>query len=420
MERIRLLLDITKTHLLARFRQTFIAMMGVALGIGAFIILTGFMTGLNQLLDGLILDRTPHIHIYNEIRPNRHQPAELHPEFKHAFNVVQSIKPQSRQPRIHNALPLIKRLQKDPRVLAASPQVAANVFYLSGAVELNGVLTGIKVREEIDFYNFGEYIIDGSPLDLERNETGILMGSGVAKKMSAGVGDRVQVSTVKGAVYSLKIMGIYQSGLAELDDVQSFVNLKFAQRMLGESNHFISDINVKLHEVKEAASMSAQINRQYDLTAIDINTANAQFDTGSDIRNLITYAVSATLLLVAGFGIYNILNMLIYEKMDDIAILKATGFSGADVQRIFISQALIIGLVGSLVGLVMGFGISLLISYTPFEVDALPAVKTYPVNFDPMYYWAGIIFALMATFFAGYLPSRRAKYIDPVQIIRGK
>ena len=74
--------------------------------------------------------------------------------------------------------------------------------------------------------------------------------------------------------------------------------------------------------------LSKKIEQQFNIKAIDVKTANAQFETGTTIRNLITYAVSITLLIVAGFGIYNILNMLIYEKMNDIAILKATGFSG--------------------------------------------------------------------------------------------
>jgi lipoprotein-releasing system permease protein len=123
--------------------------------------------------------------------------------------------------------------------------------------------------------------------------------------------------------------------------------------------------------------------------------------------------------VVAGFGIYNILNMMIYEKMNDIAILKATGFSGGDVQRIFISQAMIIGLVGGIFGLLFGFLVSVAIDHAPFEIEALPTIKTYPVNFNGTYYLIGVIFALTATFFAGYFPSRRAKKIDPVDIIRG-
>ena len=134
---------------------------------------------------------------------------------------------------------------------------------------------------------------------------------------------------------------------------------------------------------------------------------------------MITYAVSITLLIVAGFGIYNILNMLIYEKMKDIAILKATGFSGQDVQLIFMSQAMIIGVIGGVFGLFMGFGLSHLIDQVPFETEALPTIKTFPVNFQPWYYVIGITFALISTFIAGYLPSKKAKKIDPVRIIRG-
>jgi lipoprotein-releasing system permease protein len=106
------------------------------------------------------------------------------------------------------------------------------------------------------------------------------------------------------------------------------------QRILGKASNYVTDINVKLVHIDNALPLAKKIEQQFNLKAVDINTANAQFETGTTIRNLITYAVSFTLLIVAGFGIYNILNMLIYEKMNDIAILKATGFSGKDVQLI--------------------------------------------------------------------------------------
>ncbi len=165
--------------------------------------------------------------------------------------------------------------------------------------------------------------------------------------------------------------------------------------------------------------MAKVMGKMFEVTAMDINQANAQFETGSNIRNLITYAVSITLLIVAGFGIYNILNMLIYEKMKDIAILKATGFSGRDVQFIFMSQAMIIGIVGGFLGLLIGFGLSIMIDNAPFETQALPTITTYPINFNILYYVIGIVFALLSTFVAGWLPSIKARRIDPVRIIRG-
>ncbi|OEK01011.1 ABC transporter [Roseivirga sp. 4D4] len=414
------ILGISKTHLKSRVKQSSIAALGVTFGIGTFITLGSFMTGLNGLLDGLILNRTPHIHIYNEIAPSEEQPITLADEFVDGINIIHSIKPKKSQLRIHNALPLINHLKNQEGVRGVIPQVQAQVFYLAGSIELNGVVFGVDVMEEDRLFNIGDYIIEGSVQDLARNNNGIILGAGLAKKLSLKVGDRVQLSSVNGGLFPLKIVGFYQSGLADIDNVQSYVNLPTAQRILGEGKNYISDINVKLFDMEEAPLMASQISSQYNLTAIDIKTANAQFETGTQIRNIITYAVSVTLLIVAGFGIYNILNMMIYEKMNDIAILKATGFSGKDVKMIFISQALIIGCIGGVLGLMIGFGLSVGISYIPFETEALPTITTFPVNNDPSFYIIGITFALLATFFAGYLPASKAEKIDPVDIIRGQ
>jgi lipoprotein-releasing system permease protein len=297
--------------------------------------------------------------------------------------------------------------------------LGAQIFYLSGSIELGGKLTGIDIMEEVRLSNIQDYIIQGTPIALRNNDNGILLGAGLAKKMSLSPGDRVQISTVTGDVFPLKIIGLYQSGIADLDNVQSYANLKTVQRLLGEAENYITDINVKLNDISKAESMAITIERQFKVKATDINEANAQFETGSNIRNLITYAVSITLLIVAGFGIYNILNMLIYEKMKDIAILKATGFSGRDVKLIFMSQAMIIGILGGISGLIVGYILSNIIDKVPFETEALPTITTYPVNFNAWYYVIGIVFALISTFIAGYLPANKAKRIDPVRIIRG-
>lgn len=420
MQWFRIILGISKTHLFTRIKQSSVAALGVTFGIGAYIILMSFMTGLNGLLDGLVTNRTPHIHIFNEIKPTEQQPAMLFEDLKSNMNVIHSVKPKNMPLKIHDALPIMHHLKKDERVIGITPQVKAQVFYVAGAIEMNGIVSGIHPVEESKLFNFNDYIIEGNPVDLKNNINGILIGKGVAEKMSLKVGDRVQLATSKGEIIPLKIVGFYQSGLAEVDNVQSFVNISTAQRILGENKNYITDINLKLHHIDESIPMAKEINQQFGLNAVDIIAANAQFETGSDIRNLITYAVSITLLIVAGFGIYNILNMLIYEKMNDIAILKATGFSGFDVKAIFISQAVIIGFIGGVLGLVIGYFVSALIASAPFETEALPTIKTYPVNFDPMFYVVGIVFALLSTFLAGYLPSRKAEKIDPVEIIRGQ
>ncbi|WP_149302758.1 ABC transporter permease [Pareuzebyella sediminis] len=415
----KVILNIAKTHLLTKMKSTVTAALGVTFGIGAYITMVSFMTGLNGLLDGLVLNRTPHIHIYNEIEPSKSQPIDLYSEFKTSLNVVHSVKPKQSQKKIHNALPILSYLKSNEMVKGATPQVQAQIFYVSGSIELGGNLIGVDILEEQRLSNFQDYIIDSTPKDLANTMNGIFLGAGLAKKMSLDIGDRVQISTVRGGVFPLKIVGLYQSGLSEIDNTVSYVNLKTAQRILGETEGYITDINIKLFDIGKAVLMAGRWEQQFNVKATDIKEANAQFETGSNIRNLITYAVSITLLIVAGFGIYNILNMLIYEKMKDIAILKATGFSGKDVQLIFMSQAMLIGIIGGVLGLLIGFGLSVMIDHAPFETEALPTIKTYPVNYQIGYYVIGFLFAMISTFIAGYLPANKAKKIDPVRIIRG-
>lgn len=413
------LLYIARTHILTRGKQSAIAGLGVTFGIATFIVLVSFMTGLNGLLDGLMLDRTPHIHLYNEIIPSEKQPIEM-TESSDSWSIVRSIKPKQKLSRIHNVLPILKALEDDPKVLGATAQLATQAFYTAGSISLNGMVTGVDILAESRLYNIDAYIVSGDIHDLHNNDNAIIIGAGIAKKLLLDIGDKIQIVNPEGNRTLLKVVGVYQSGLAEIDNMQSYVNVKTAQRIMGEGNNYITDINIKLHDIENALPMSKDYQRLYDVSAMDIGTANAQFETGTSIRNIITYAVSITLLIVAGFGIYNILNMFIYEKMNDIAILKATGFSGNDVMFIFISQALIIGLVGGFMGLAVGYLLSVLIDNLPFVTEALPTIKTYPVNFDPSYYIIGAVFALVSTFLAGYLPAKKAKQIDPVEILRGQ
>ncbi|HEY0768951.1 MAG TPA: FtsX-like permease family protein, partial [Sphingobacteriaceae bacterium] len=218
----------------------------------------------------------------------------------------------------------------------------------------------------------------------------------------------------------LKVVGYYQSGLQEIDKVQSYASINTAQKLLGEPSSYITDIQIKLTDILMAPSIAREYDQLFDVQAVDIQTANAEFETGSFIRTLISYAVGVTLLIVSGFGIYNILNMMIYEKMDSIAILKATGFSGTDVNVIFIGIALSIGIFGGALGLLFGFGISGIIDTIPFITAALPTVTTYPIDYNPEFYIIGTVFSLVTTYLAGYFPARRASKVDPVVIIRGK
>ena len=418
--KFKLIASVSKSLLLARWKQTLVAAIGVTFSITMFIGLLSFMSGLNDLLDGLVVNRTPHIRLYNEILPSKIQPIDKSTDYNTSYNFIRSIKPKNKLLEIYNNAAVIKTLQSDSRVLGIAPKITAQVFYNVGSIDLTGNINGIDVDEENRLFLFKDYVVEGNYIDLKNTPNSIVLGKGAAEKMLTNIGDIIQVTTTKGERLQLKVVGFFQSGLQDIDKVQSYTSIATAQKLLGESNSYITDIQIKLKDIVLAPALAKEYAALFELDAIDIQTANSQFETGSSVRTLISYAVGITLLIVAGFGIYNILNMMIYEKMDSIAILKATGFSGADVNKIFITIALSIGIFGGLLGLLFGFGLSAVIDQIPFNTAALPTIKTYPINYNPKFYIIGGIFSIITTYFAGYLPSRKASKIDPVIIIRGK
>jgi lipoprotein-releasing system permease protein len=404
----------------ARFRQTVVAAIGVTFSIAMFVTLLSFMNGLNGLLDDLILNRSPHIRLFKDIRPAASQPVYSDSGYRGDYHIVSSVKPGDSRKEIYNSAAILKALQVDERVLGVAPKVSAQVFYNIGPIEMTGVVNGIEVNEEKRLFYFDNYVTSGEADALLNVSNSIILGKGAADKMLAKIGDQIQVTSGTGERFSLKVVGFFQSGLAEIDKVQSYSSIRTTQKLLGKPNNYLTDIQIKLKDMSTAPEVAKEYAALFKCDAEDIQTANAQFETGSSVRNLISYAVGITLLIVSGFGIYNILNMMIYEKMDTIAILKATGFSGTDVKRIFIVIALSIGFFGGLAGLLIGYILSAIIDRIPFVTAALPTIDTYPVDYNPRYYIIATIFSLVTTYFAGFFPARKASKTDPVIIIRGK
>jgi lipoprotein-releasing system permease protein len=417
---MRLIFTIAKSLLLARWKQTLVAAIGVTFSITMFITLLGFMNGLNDLLDGLVLNRTAHVRLYNDIKPNKNQPIYGVNDYTHHYHFIQSVKSANSRQEIYNTGKIVQTLQHDERVLGIAPKITAPVFFNDGSIDITGVVNGIDVQAESTLFFFNDYVVKGSPMDVKNVTNSIVLGTGLAEKLLANIGDVVQVTTSKGERFPLKVVGFFQSGIKELDKVQSYASIGTVQKLLGKPNSYITDIQVKLKDMTLAPSVAKEYAQIFQTDAEDIQTANAQFETGSFVRTVISYSVGIVLLIVAGFGIYNILNMMIYEKMDAIAILKATGFSGKDVKRIFLVIALSIGFFGGLLGLLFGFLLSLMIDQIPFNTAALPTITTYPINYSLIFYFIGISFSLITTYFAGLFPARKASKIDPVIIIRGK
>ncbi len=408
---------IAKTHLVTKKGQTVVAMLGVTFGIAMFLAMMGLMTGVNKFLEETTLSATPHIHIYNDIKTERENIIdELYPK---DFRVTYHQKPKEEGQNLLNARAIIEKAAKDPEVLGVSPLTSAQVFYNYGAHQLNGQLYGVNILEENKLFDLRSKMKEGKLEDVMSANDGLIIGSGLAKKMNLHKGDKLQITTAKGVTMLLQVVGVIQQGIAQIDNTRSYANLNLVQGLLGEGNGYITDVNMKLKDLNHAPVVGARYEKLFGYRAEDWETANATILISFTLRNVITGAVVIALLTVAGFGIYNIMSMTIYNKMKDIAILKAMGFQSKDIRSIFMMEALAIGFLGGVSGLIIGTAMQIGLSKIPFDGGDVLSLRHLPINFNPMFQVVGLTFSLITTAFAGYFPSRKAGKIDPVVIIRG-
>jgi lipoprotein-releasing system permease protein len=417
----RLALQIAITHLVTKRKQSVIAMLGVMFGISMFIIMISFMTGVNQFTEDMAMDNTPHVHIYKPVEIEDKKIVALDkPIHTNDWYVVAHQRPKNELPKIKDGMKLKEEIEAMPEVDGVAPQLSSQVFYNNGPVQIPGNIYGIDVKEQERLFALNKKMDIGDLNDLLKASDVIVMGKGLAKKTNVSVGDRVNVTTPEGTNISLKVVGIFSFGIASMDESRSYATLATVQKILQKDPSYVTDLNIKLKDIHQASAFRKKLQNQLkDVYIEDWETANASLLAGDKIRNILTAVVCTTLLTVAGFGIYNIMNMNIVNKMKDIAILKATGFQGRDITAIFLFQSLIIGISGGALGLLIGFFFSYLLSITPFPAAEFFRIKTFPVNFKLAHYMIGLFFGFLTTLFAGYFPSKRAAKIDPVQIIRG-
>jgi lipoprotein-releasing system permease protein len=151
--KMNLIARISVALLLARLKQTTVAAVGVTFSITMFITLLSFMGGLNNLLDNLILNRTPHVRLYNEILPSQYQPIAKSNSYPNSHHFIKHIKPKNELLKVRNSAAIIKTLKEDPYVKGVAPKTTVPIFYSVGAINLPGVINGIDVDAENNKYN---------------------------------------------------------------------------------------------------------------------------------------------------------------------------------------------------------------------------------------------------------------------------
>jgi lipoprotein-releasing system permease protein len=404
--------EIAITHILTRKKQTLVASFGVTIGIAIYITLNSLIIGTNRYSDNAIFKTTPHVRVYKEdeiSKPLSHDTIQ----YKSPVVIVNP-KISNISKNLINPTKLLNDIKRQPEVTAAAPMVIANLFYNNGKSQINGVAWGINVVEANTMFDIESTMVDGDFKSLLNTPNGIILGVGIADKLNIKRNDNVSIISSIGVIKLMKVVGFFKSSNVVTDKSKSYMNLAAAQQLLAQGPNYVTDIFVNIKNPEMAPQYAAVLGKLTGYTTEDWKAANELFVAGKKIRAILFLVVSWAILLVAAFGIYNILNMTISQKLNDIAILKATGFSGKDVVRIFVMEAMVMGIIGTIMGFLLSSLIVNLLSRIYIGAD----IGYFPIHFELSVSMTGVGVGLLVTFFAGFIPARKAAKVDPVAIFR--
>ena len=409
---MNLILDIAWTHVRTRARQTGFAVAGVATGVGFSIMMAALMQGSQDDFTHRLVNTLPNITVSDERRTSPPQPAET----LFASAEIHGLTPEARRRGIKNPLASMGALEAwVPGAVGPSVKVQAIIRYANHDIATNVI--GIDPRREGKVSDLPKQMRGATLTALYRATNAIVIGDRLSEKIGARIGANITLQTSEGAHISAQVVGYFHSGIRQIDESTAYVLTKTGQ-ILSHQTGLINELRVRLRDPMNSREIASRIENDTGYKAVSWQEANEDLISTFIIRNIIMYTVVGAILLVASFGTYNIISTITHEKARDIAIMKSLGLSEFTVRSIFVIEALIIGLVGALVGFVLGYMLCLALGSieikNPFlDSDRLPLAYTYV-----HYLLAGMV-ALVSSVSAGYAPARKAARGNPVEIIRG-
>jgi lipoprotein-releasing system permease protein len=408
-------LFVSLRYLMAKRRQTFISLItfisiaGVAVGVTALIVVLAVMNGFQDDLRNRILGITSHVIVGS-------------------FNGVFSDYPG-----------LMQEVEKEPGVVAATPFIHAQVMISSGKNVSGALLRGIDPQTAAKVINIQDNMIRGSLADLRIEpvqsgdapaQPGIILGVELCNNLGVRQGEWVTVISPSGRLTPLgqvpksrlfHVVGIIQSGMYEYDNTLAYISLTAAQQFLSIGDT-VSGIEMRLSDIYRAREVAESLRSRLGLPywVRDWMQMNRNLFSALKLEKVVMFIILTLIILVAAFNIVSSLIMLVMEKTRDIAILKAMGATTGSIRKIFVMEGFLIGISGTLLGLLGGFTLcSLLKRYQFIELPRdVYYISTLPVKMElidvGMIAFSAILISLVATLY----PSRQAAKLDPAEALR--
>ena len=400
-----------RRYLLARRRQAFISLitvisvLGVAVGVMALIIALGISSGFTTRIQEKIQLLNAHLNILGG-------PAEL------SGADVQKIE---------------TALRADPRVKAYTPLVLGTGLASGPTTRVGQVakVVGIEPATQPTVVDLPRFVEGGSFLGATPDAGhGCLLGADLAQSLGVGPGDAVQLLAPRltlspfgnfPKLVSLKVSGVIRTGYYLYDTEFLYLDLGLAQQLFTGPGT-VSAVQVRLKDAADIGACRADLQRKLgpDFRVLDLIGSNAEFFKALRMERVLLFLAIGLIVMVASLNIISTLILMVMEKVRDIGILRSMGASPAHVQRIFLFQGMVIGVVGTALGAVLGVAACVVLDRT----HAIPlSLDVYPLPYVPFITSPGQVimvcaFSLTVAFLATLYPSRRAATLDPVEALR--
>lgn len=406
-------------HLFSRKRQTLLTLIGIVLGTAAYVAISGMMLGFQSFIVDQLVNNDAHIRISarEDVITEHSMDQDF---FGDAALVKWDAPPSGRRDNAYILYPQAwkDRLQAAPEVAAYSEQLVVQVIANRAKVSTGARLIGSDPSKQEQVTNIQKYMVKGKFGDIGTTGNRILVGDGLLQKMGATVPETLFLSVGKNLVQPFKIVGSFHLGVKGLDDAIIFGSLSDVQK-LNSTPSRISDIAVRLNDVEQAAFMASSWNILSQEKVQSWDQANEGIMSVFTTQDIVRNSMTISILVVAGFGIYNILSMAVNHKRREIAILRSIGYESKDIVELFLTQGIILGAVGGLIGCLLGFVICKIMATIPITNRGLGDNHMIIAFFIGIYI-RGFILAFGSASVASYLPARAAGKLSPIDIIRSE
>jgi lipoprotein-releasing system permease protein len=403
-------LQIAFRFLSNRKRAFFLSLSGVIFGVAIFICTQAQTQGFAKTFINSTLGSNGAIVMRSRIQSLEGAaalpPLPVHPPHRRLFE------------GINNASEIMRMSRRFSNVVACAPVLRGTLSARAGFQNATVDLFGIDLPLYLQTTNLAEQIETGSLDDFRNNPNSLILGSRLAEVLQVAPGESVQLLAPDGEYRRFVVVATARSGVGVDDAGRIYCHAKVAQNLL-KKPYTTSLIIYKLRDPDRAPALAKHFE-----TLFQHETESWQEREEANLQLFLTIRLSAAItvsliILLAGFGIFNVLTMTVLSKIKEVAILRSIGYRRRDISAIFLWQGALIAGAGSFVGCGAGALLTLLVSHIPIRVRGLIYANHFLVTWDWRHYLWAIVLAIIAVAIASYVPARRAGLLSPVATLRG-